>query len=335
MKSENIGEYGEFNLIKKISSICNYKFNDNEVGIGDDCSVVIFDENYFQITTTDLLIEDIHFIKHKIDPEDLGQKCVEVNVSDIAAMGGFPEVIYLSMGLPKSVSIEYFDRLIYGIKKACDKYNIKLMGGDTTQSPGPIILNILVQGKVEIKNIKLRSMAKLSDIICVVGDLGDSGIGLKTILEEGTTKDKIYFINKHNVPLARLKEARWLSQFEGVHAMMDISDGLASDLKHICNSSQVGAQIELFDLPISIQAKEIFKENLDELQKVAICSGEDYALLLTLSEECYMKINNLFENEFNSKLVKIGMITKDSNISYLRSGKPTDISYKGYDHFTK
>lgn len=328
-----ISEYGEFQFIERLSSNIQYTSKKTIVGIGDDCSVREFDEKYYQIFTTDLLIEAVHFLKNKITPFELGKKLIEVNVSDIVSMGGFPETVYLSIAIPENVEIEYLDHLFMGINDSASNYGIELMGGDTSKSPQGFYINVLVQGLVEKDRVKLRSGSVKGDLICVSDVLGDSHVGLKILLNEWDTKSNQYFIEQHNRPKAQLEKARFLSRFPEIHSMIDISDGLASEIKHICKKSGLGARIDLDAIPTSPQFKKFFGEEKLRAFETAAESGEEYRLLFTVSKDFVSTLSTLYEKKFEEKLYVIGEMTEVEMIDFNFNHEPITNHLKGFNHF--
>ena len=210
------------------------------VGIGDDCAVMPQREGLDTLVTTDLLVEDRHFLLADVSPEQLGWKSAAVNISDIAAMGGRPTAAFLSIALPASVSAEWVDKFIAGFRELSARFGVPLLGGDTSASPDKLFINVTVLGECPHGRALLRSGARPGDLICVTGPLGDSAAGLKLILErhadgEGAPEDIL--IRRHYLPMPRVAEGMALRDCPGVHAMMDISDGIASDLRHILEAS--------------------------------------------------------------------------------------------------
>jgi len=332
MKISSIGEFG---FINRIAPPFLQDLPEDVAGIGDDCAVIPWRENESLLITTDMLIENIHFIRKKISPFDLGYKSLAVNLSDIAAMGGTPESAFLSLGIPDNIDIEWLDEFYAGLNELAKQEQVYLLGGDTTKSPAHLVINITVTGKAESQFIKYRSTAKRGDIICTTGLTGDSGGGLKSLIEDKPLNDEvIYLIRQHNRPRAHISEGVWLSRQAGVNAMMDISDGIDSDLRRIMERSHCGAEINIDNLPISQQlrtASDRFNWNADE---IAITGGEDYCLLVTVNPEQYNIISKKFEEDFNRKLQGIGFITNDeTELRYFKNGKLIVIQGHGFDHF--
>lgn len=310
--------WGEDPFIEYVAK--RFSSKEGIVGIGDDCAVIPADHGKSWLVTTDAMVEGVHFLKDQIPPQDLGYKIVAVNVSDIAAMGGLPKYGFLSIALPKFTENSWISLVIEGVKEACDKWGIALLGGDTVGSKRDIFLNMTLIGTAE--KIKYRNTAEEGDIICVSGYLGDSGGGLKA-LQEGIRNEKL--IHSHYRPQPSVERGMELAAREDVHAMMDISDGLDCDLKRLLKSSQKGAVIELSKLPISNELSEFSeKYGWDPLQ-FALAGGEDYCLLFTVTREAL--------NELSPSLFPIGTITKEGLI-YQKEGKDFPINYPTYNHFT-
>ena len=327
-----IDSLSEFDLIDRFSGPFLQNLGGERVGIGDDCSVIPWDEEFFQLTTTDLLVEDIHFLREKITPFELGRKAVSVNVSDVAAMGGWPLALYLSLGLPRETELSFVDGFFRGLKDACDDYGVLLLGGDTTGSPGPIVVNITVQGKVERERVKLRRMAKTRDVVCVAGYMGDASVGLGVLLGKWKTGRDDYFVGRHHCPRAFVEEGRFLSKFRGVHAMMDLSDSLSQSLRQVCRQSRVGAKVELTHLPCSSYLEDFFSKCGEGREDFLASSGEDYGLLLTLSPDDVVLVCGEYEERFGQPLYQIGEVKEGLEVVLTKAGKPLGDIF-GYDHF--
>ena len=331
-----LSEIGEFGFIDRLSEKFKNISIPHSVGIGDDCAIIPCDENNDYIITTDLLIENIHFIRSKISPFDLGYKTLAVNLSDVAAMGAKPVGSFLSIAIPSSVEVEYLDRLIDGYHHLSEKHNVALLGGDTTRAQNSLTLNVTAIGIIEKNKARLRSMAQEGDIICVTGFLGDSAGGLKIILEDlPATETSGYLVRRHNCPQPAVDEGIWLAQQKGVNAMMDISDGIASDLKHILKASKKSAFIDLDKLPISNQLREISNQyNFDSVE-LATSGGEDYRLLITINKNRFDEIAKTYKVKFSSELHAIGTIKKETEeiITWTKNGNPVSELKGGFNHF--
>ncbi len=304
------------------------------MGIGDDCAVLPFDDRRVMLITTDMLIEDSHFLRQRIPPADLGYKSLAVNLSDIAAMGGIPHYAFLSLGIPKDVEVEWMDLFFSGMHDLCEETNVQLLGGDTTRSGKHLIINIGVVGEAMIDRVKYRSTALAGDIICVTGELGDSGGGLRLILENiapGDLEDLL--VKRHHRPRAHLAEGQWLGAQKGVHAMMDVSDGIDSDLHRIMEMSQCGAQVDLNQLPCSSELQEICVKYNWNMYELAATGGEDYCLLCTIDPHTGEDIMQRFKEKFKRDLYPIGKIISEITLDYYDKDRLVHLTRHGFDHF--
>jgi len=329
-------ELGEFGFINRISEKFKSIVIPETTGIGDDCAIIRKDENFDYVVTTDMLVENIHFIRSKITPFELGYKTLAVNLSDVAAMGGNPFGSFLSVAIPADIELEYLDDFIAGYKHLSEKHNVTLLGGDTTRSEKHIALNVTVIGIIEKNRARLRSMAKEGDIICVTGFLGDSDGGLKILLENlPISENEKYLIKRHNNPVPYVNEGIWLASQNGVNAMIDVSDGITSDLKHILNASQKSAVIEIDNLPISQQLEAVYKKYGFDVIKSATSGGEDYKLILTIDKNRFSKIAEDYKTKFGNELFEIGTVKKGNigEICWLKQGEKFNGLHEGFNHF--
>ena len=273
-----ISKLGEFGLIEEvIAPQFKELVKKNTTGIGDDCAIIPIDKQHSHIYTTDMLIEKTHFLREKISPYQLGYKSLSVNLSDIAAMGGKPVATYLSLGLPRDMDVEWVEGFMQGYKALSKEFEVPLLGGDTTSSEDKIIINVGVTGEIPTENIKLRSAARNDDIVCLTGMIGDSAGGLQVILSELPQDDDAKkLVEQHLTPPPHVKEGLWLAQFDSVHAMMDVSDGIASDLKHILKASGLKGTIELTKIPMSYALTKQSEINHWNPLELAVSGGEDY-----------------------------------------------------------
>lgn len=330
-----LAELGEFGLIHRIAP--NFEISSSDyMGIGDDCAVLPQDAHRVWLVTTDLLIEDIHFLRERISPEDLGHKSLAVNLSDIAAMGGTPTAAFLSVGLPKTIEIEWLDRFFSGIRDLAQATNCLLLGGDTTKSKQGVVINFTILGNAWRRNLKYRSYAKPGDIIAVTGMLGDSGAGLQLLLNNISVDDepKRYLVDAHHRPAPHLAEGAWLAQRTGVHAMLDVSDGIDSDLHRIMEASQIGATVDLEALPLSDHMRTTCQAFSWNAHEIAVAGGEDYCLLCTIDPQKFARIAKEYQNTFNKPLYDIGVITDTNQLVYKQDKQTVQFTKHGFDHFT-
>ncbi|MGB5873600.1 MAG: thiamine-phosphate kinase [Bacteroidota bacterium] len=331
----NIASIGEFGLIRRFSPPFQESLPGGTTGIGDDCAVMPWKEGRSLLVTTDMLVEEIHFLRERIPPRDLGYKALAVNLSDIAAMGGTPETAYLSIGLPGEIALDWMDEFFLGLRELADEEEVYLLGGDTTRSPAPLIINVAVLGTVNSGRVKYRSDARLGDTVCVTGRLGDSGAGLRILLEKRPMDgDASYLLRRHHRPRAHVGEGCWLGAREEVHAMMDVSDGIDSDMKRIMERSRCGARIDLDRLPLSEQLERSAVRFGWDPEEIAATGGEDYCLLATVDSAGWPDVARGFEETFGRPLAAIGSVT-DSSLVYLHGDRPAELGKKGFNHFTE
>lgn len=340
-KRLEISQIGEFGLIDRINRQFDLKNASSVKGIGDDAAV-LSGENDAVLISTDMLVEGIHFDLSYMPIQHLGYKAVAVNVSDIAAMNGKTEQITVSIALSNRFSVEAVDALYKGIKAACENYKVDLVGGDTTSSSSGLIISVTAVGRAKKEAIAYRDGAKVNDIICVTGDLGAAFMGLQVLERE----KQVYLTNpemqpdleKYEYLVGRqLKpEARTDIVFDleeaGVKptSMIDVSDGLASELLHLSRNSQVGVRIYEDKVPIDHVAYETAVEfKLDPIT-CALNGGEDYELLFTISQADQEKIKK------HPDIHMIGYIhdRKTENVMITKQGNTVPLRAQGWDHFT-
>ena len=239
-------ELGEFGWIAGIREKFRGVPSGESLGIGDDCAVIPCGDGEALVVTTDMLIEDVHFLRAVIPPYLLGRKSLAVNLSDVASMGAVPIASFLSIALPGDVSAGWADRFTDGYRSLSEEFGVPLLGGDTTSSQDRIAINVTAIGRIARAKVKYRSGARENDIVYVTGYLGDSAQGLLDIRSGAYDSP---FVAVHHDPHPCVNEGIWLGNQPEVHAMMDISDGLASDLSHILEESKTGAEISIERIP--------------------------------------------------------------------------------------
>jgi len=285
----DLGRLGERGLIRRIrGSRAAAGAPGVEVGIGDDTAVLAVPPGHRLLATTDLLIEDVHFRRTSASPADIGWKALAVNLSDIAAMGGIPRWALVALAVPAETEVEAIDAFYAGMAEAAAPHAVAVVGGDTSASPGGWMVNVTLLG-LHPGAPRLRSGARPGDAVAVTGSLGASAAGL-CALEVGPERARATGLAPgllaeitaaHLRPRARVAEGRWLGEASGVHAMMDCSDGLATDLEHICRESGVGARVRLDRVPVAAAALVVGRTLGADARDWAVGGGEDYELLLT------------------------------------------------------
>ena len=343
IKRTELDELGEFGLIDQLTQDFPLRQPSSLKGVGDDAAVIDH-EGYRTLVSVDLLVEGVHFDMTYTPLRHLGYKSAVVNFSDIYAMNGTPTQIVVGLGISNRYSVEALDELYAGIRLACEEYNVDLVGGDTTSSKTGLVISITVIGKAKEEDIVYRSGAKPNDLLCVSGDLGGAYMGL-LILE----REKAEFLANPNMQpqlagydyvlerqlkpearkdiVARLKEL-------GIKptSMIDISDGLASEILHLCKESGVGCQLYENKIPLDPTTSKLARDFQVVPGIAAMNGGEDYELLFTIAQKDYEKIQQMSED-----VSVIGYMTADKGIAELITPDNHVIPLKaqGWNHFSR
>lgn len=314
---------GEFGLIDFIKT--HFSVPEGVAGIGDDCAVMPSGDGEL-LFTTDLLMEGVHFLRNESSPEDVGWKAAAVNLSDIAAMGGVPVATFLSIALPKDAQGEWAERFISGYAELSRRFDVPLLGGDTTSSLRDVAINVGVLGRAPYGKSVRRSGAVAGHSIYVTGNLGSSAGGLQAILKGWEmTPEVSSLITSHMKPMPRLTEGQALLESGLVGAMMDVSDGIASDLRHILKASGVGASVDLDSLPMADELRSVCLKYGQDAHELAASGGEDYELLFTAPRE--------IENLLDFPVYRIGEIVPGDSLIWMWNGNAMDLDIKGFNHF--
>jgi thiamine-monophosphate kinase len=339
-KRTDVNTLGEFGLIEHLTQNFPIRQVSTIKGIGDDAAVIENGELY-TVVSTDLLVEGIHFDLAYTPLKHLGFKAVAVNVSDICAMNAVAKQITVSIAISNRFSVEALEELYAGIKSACDAYNVDLIGGDTTSSPKGLLISITAIGQAEKKDLVYRNGAKVGDLLCITGDLGAAYLGLQILEREKRIweqnpgvkidfEEQHYLINRQLKPEARID---MIEIFKKVGlkptSMIDISDGLASEIFHLCHQSKVGALLEESGIPLHPETEQMaLKFKLDPAT-CALSGGEDYELLFTIDPKDVDKIRFLPEIYIAGEILEekdgIRLQTKGGNLHPLKA--------QGWNHF--
>jgi len=317
MKQTSISEIGEFGLIDRLTKNITLKNSSTIKGVGDDAAILDYGDKQIVIST-DLLTEGVHFNLMYVPLKHLGYKAVVVNVSDICAMNATPKQVTISLAVSTKFSVEAIEELYAGIHLACEKYGVDLVGGDTTSSLTGLTISITVLGEVEKGKAVFRKGAKPNDLLCVTGDLGGAYMGLQLLERENEVfkvNNKMqpqlegydYILERQLKPEARFDMVKAFEKM-GITptSMIDISDGLSSEIMHLCKNSGVGCNLYEEKVPLDSQTKRMAEElNMNPLV-AALNGGEDYELLFTLAQTDYEKIKN------DPDITVIGHITEAS-----------------------
>ncbi len=307
----------EFELIKQYFTR-PARHKNTQLSVGDDCALLSVPEGYELAITTDTMVENIHFFAD-VDPEHLGYKLLAVNLSDLASMGAEPIAVTLALTLPE-IDSAWLQAFAKGLFNLADQYAIDLIGGDTTS--GPLTLTVQAMGSVPKGEALRRSTAQIGDLIYVTGHVGDAGLGLK-VKQGYDCGDDSYVLQRFNCPAPRIKEGLLLRGL--ANACVDISDGLAADLRHILAQSGVGACLDYQQLPLSKAVKEYIGATGD--WALPLVAGDDYELCFSLSPAKAVQLN--------MACTCIGVIERESGLRLVRHGVESEFLNNGFEHFVK
>lgn len=341
-KKQNISELGEFGLIDHLTANRKYVQASTVQGVGDDTAVIDSGDHY-TLLTKDLLLEGVHFDMTYYPLKHLGYKAITVNLSDIYAMNGTPRQVIVGMGISSRFPLEAIDELYKGMYLACEKYNVDLVGGDTTSSLRGLFLSVTALGTVDKDKVTYRGPALEGDLVCVSGDLGGAYAGLLVLEREKSVfkanpnmqpdlEGHDYILERQLKPEAREDIVKLLSDLKvKPSAMIDISDGLASEIKHICKHSDLGCTIYEDKIPIDQKTYDTARSFNMDPTTYAMNGGEDYELLFTIPSEHFDKFKNLPDvsviGHMTHKSNGINLITKNNTV--------VEIKAQGWDHMKK
>lgn len=334
----SLSDLGEFKLIEHLTNQAVIHHDQTVKGVGDDCAVIDHGDR-LSLVTTDLLVEGVHFDLSYMPLKHLGYKAVMVNLSDIFAMNGMAKQITVSIAVSNRFPLEAIEELYAGIHLACNTYQVDLVGGDTTSSTKGILISITAIGEVKKDQCVYRSGAKGNDLLVVSGDLGAAYLGLQVLEREKQVfqvnpnaqhelDNYAYLVERQLKPEARKDVVKLLDNLEVIPtSMIDISDGLSSEILHLCKQSKTGCQVYEDKIPMDQQVISTCEEfNLDSTT-IALSGGEDYELLFTVSQEDYPKIKG------NPNFTVIGHMTEEPDLVQLvtRGGQLVDITAQGWN----
>ncbi|HEY7417349.1 MAG TPA: thiamine-phosphate kinase [Ktedonobacteraceae bacterium] len=336
----HISAPGEFELINRLTHGLA-KRDDIVQGVGDDCAVLDTDADTHLLATCDCQVEGVHFILRSSPPEQVGRKAIAINISDIAAMGGVPRYALISLIVPSCLPAETVDRVYEGLRAEALRYNITIVGGNIAEA-GPseqLVIDITLLGTVEQGRALLRSGARVGDLLCVTGTVGDSACGLYTLLHPDYPypQEALDVVQRrHRIPEARVQVGRILSSYGPsiVTALLDISDGVSGDLDHLCECSHVGARVEQARLPLSPALRKVAEMTKQDPYHWALHGGEDYELLFTVVPAAAQDVIARVQAECSVPVTTIGAIGEAQQGLQLvsQSGQLEQLPLKSWDH---
>lgn len=327
-----LAELGEFGLIDTIRAKAG-TMPGVWRGIGDDAAELELPAGHRLLTSTDLLLEEIHFAFAWVSPYDLGRKAVAVNLSDIAAMGGTPRFLYVGLACPAAAEVADLDAFVTGVLDESGEHGVALVGGDTCRSPGPWIVSVTIEGTAPAGEVVGRDGARPGDAILVSGTLGDSALAL-ALWQRGETPEP-FLAARHCRPSPRVALGRELAAAGLATAMIDLSDGLASDLEHILQGSGTGGEVHGAALPLSPAFRRQLRQR-PELLELALGGGEDYELLCTVPPGRVAEALAL-SRRGGVPLTEVGTITARAGELQLcaADGRRQPLRVRGHDHFCR
>lgn len=303
------------------------------LGIGDDAAVWQPSRSHRSVITTDALVDGVHFTRETMSLEDVGWRTTTANLSDLAAMGARPVLATIALGIPEAVDFEDLLALYRGIIACATTERLVIAGGDLTRAPALTIAMTAV-GEVRASSVKRRSSGRPGDAVGVTGRLGASRAGFDiargrvTLGQEGLREEAL---RAHRRPRARVREGRWLAASASVHAMMDCSDGLSTDLARLCEASALGARLESIPVaPSALAAAEALRE---DPRAYALAGGEEYELIFTCAARAFAHLARRFQECFGSPLHRIGTLRRERGIVIAERGEEKPVSRTGWDHF--
>lgn len=335
--AKRIGDIGEFALIDRVHQFLQVSSGSQVIkSIGDDCAVVQPSPDTEIIVTTDTQEEGVHYRLDWATPEDIGWRCMAVNVSDIAAMAGWPLGAVVALSLPPALDVAFVDGLYTGMQALAQEMACPIIGGNMTKASGRVSVTITILGEVPKGQAIYRSGARPGDEIWVTGTLGGAKAGLEVLLKPdavaGLPTDDA--LTRYRRPRPRLLEAQFLRQHTNLNSLLDISDGLSGDLRHICEASGVGACIEAEAVPMHRDTRQIARALQADPLAFALHGGEDFELCFTAAPEQIDGMRADFEQRFHGELTRVGRITEGERVTLVAvDGSETVLPSRGYDHF--
>jgi len=327
---------GEDDLVRRIRAATAADRDGVIVGIGDDCAVLETTPGTRLIAKTDLLIEDVHFRRRYTEPADIGWKVLAVNISDIAAKGGRARWALVALACPAATTVEEIDAFYDGMLSLAREHGVAVVGGDTSSSPGGWFVNVSLLG--EGTRVVLRSTARPGDVIAVTNTLGRSAAGLAVLERErapdGVDAETLADVTRaHLRPRPRVAEGRWLGAAEGVTAMMDLSDGLATDLGRLCVESGIGATVEIDSLPVAPGTRRVAGAVGRDALAWATGGGEDYELLVACAPDVFHRVAGGLREATGTTLTRVGTCARGDRVRFVDGrGREIEVA-RGFEHF--
>ena len=334
----NIGELGEFGLIDRIRAALPEPGPNVIVGIGDDVAVLKPAAESVLLATCDVQVEGAHFLRNSIPPRSLGKKALAINLSDIASVGGIPRFALVSLGLPGDLEVEFIDELYAGLREEGEKFGVEVVGGNISRSRLGMFIDVFLLGETLRDNVVLRSGAAAGDRIMLTGSVGDAAAGVALLLDPKLRTDAAYAATaneRQHSPTPRVKEGALIGALRQATAMIDVSDGVAGDLHHICEKSRVSARVVAEKLPVGPENRQLAAAAHADEWYFALQGGEDYELLITAPPGRAERLAQRITSETGTPVAIIGEILPAGQPAelVLPDGKTRPLGGGGWDHF--
>jgi thiamine-monophosphate kinase len=330
-----IADIGEFGLIDRIAALTGPAPAGTVTGIGDDTAVLDTGGPRLLLATIDIQVEERHFIRDRIEPYVLGRRTAAINLSDIGAMGGQPRWALVSLALPSDLEVAWVEELYRGLREELVRFDAAVVGGNLSGSDR-VVLDLVLLGDIERGRVLRRDGARPGDVVLVTGDLGASAAG-RFALDAGLDPSDTVVaaaIERHLTPRPRVREGQAIASAGGATAMLDLSDGLAGDLRHITDASHAGARVDLARLPVTDATRAVAARlGLDPV-RLAVAGGEDYELLFTAPPAMVESLRRAVETATGVPVTAIGEIVRaEAGCQFVDGDRATPVDVAGWDHF--
>ncbi len=333
-----IKDVGEFPLIARLQQIIETERPDVLVGIGDDVAVLSVQGDELLLATMDIQVEGVHFLRHLTTPEQLGRRALAINLSDIAAMGGRPQFALVSLALPVETELDWAERLYQGLRTEADRYGTAIVGGNVSRAQTEIVVDVALLGRVSRQHLLTRAGAQPGDQVLVTGTLGDATAGLRVgqdadLVTDAAVRDLL--LARYLTPIPRVFEAAALAQMQQATAMLDLSDGLSSDIGHICEQSGVSVRLWADRLPISAAVQQVASRLADPAWTLALSGGDDYELCFTAPPTAVDALAEAVMHATGTPVTVIGEVLPADQDRWLvlPDGSEMRLEERGWQHF--
>ncbi len=330
-----LDEIGEFGLIARIREAVARRRDDVILGIDDDTAAVRVGREVL-LLTTDALIEAVHFRFEYFEPTEVGWRLMAANLSDVAAMGGEPLFALVALALPKTIPVEHVQEIYTGLADLADRFDVAVVGGDTTGSPGGSFLALTMLARAPEGRFGRRDRARPGDVLAVSGYLGGSQAGLNVLLGRNGLRGTAYptVVERHKRPWPRVQEGKFLVHEVGVECVIDVSDGLASEVGHLCRLSGVGARVEAERVPLHPETIRVAEHLGESALEYALYGGEDFELLFSVPRNRWKALSAEWQARFDTPLTRVGEVVEArQGLTLVLPERVQPLTPRGWDHF--